>query len=67
MIWIGSNLKNNLVLTPCHGQGCHSLDHIAQALSNLALSQSSFHNLNIECSDGFPHFKEDMAELKKRK
>lgn len=30
MGWVRKDLKNNLFLTPCPGQGCHSLDQIAQ-------------------------------------
>jgi len=30
--WVGKNLKDSPVSTPCHGQGCHPLDEAAQDL-----------------------------------
>jgi len=32
MAWVGRDLKDHLVPTPCHGQGHFSLDQVAQAL-----------------------------------
>lgn len=29
MVWVEKNLKNRLVPTPHHAQGCHSLEHVA--------------------------------------
>jgi len=30
MAWVGKDLKDNVVPTPCHGQGCQPLDWAAQ-------------------------------------
>ena len=36
MVWVGRDLKDHLVPTPCHEQGHLPLDQVAQS-SNLAL------------------------------
>lgn len=53
MGWVRRDLKNHLFLSPSPGQGCHSLNQIAQAPLSLALS-TSIHNLSgqhLPCSN----------------
>ena len=30
MRWVGRDLKDDIVPTPCHGQGCHLPDQVVQ-------------------------------------
>ena len=32
MVWVGRDIKQHPVPTPCHGQSCHPLDQAAQGL-----------------------------------
>ncbi|GAB0192649.1 cAMP-dependent protein kinase inhibitor alpha [Grus japonensis] len=60
MVWVGRDLKDHLVPTPCHGQGHPPLDHIAQSLIRPGLEHCQgwgLHNLfvgdmdsGIECT-----------------
>lgn len=40
MVWLARDFKGHLIQIPCHGQGCHPLDRIAQTTSSLVLNSS---------------------------
>lgn len=47
MVWIGRNVKDNVVLTPCRGKGCHPLEQLTQ--TSIQPTLENFQEWGIVC------------------